>query len=326
MNLTRRSTLLVAGLFATTMGFAAHAEESYPSRPIRMVVPWPAGGGVDAVARLLSQKLAEVLRVSVIVDNRAGAAGLIGTDQVARSAPDGYTLLMGSLGPNSVNASLYKSIPYDAIKDFTPISLVGIGPYLVAVNTDLPAKNLKELVDVANANPGKFNYGSGGLGSPTHLAAELFKVVTKTDLSHIPYKGSAGVTTALRAGEVQAGFISLLEYLPLRQASNVRALAIASSARNELLPDLPTSAEAGAPGYEFGTWWGVMAPAGVPPQIVTKLNSAVRLALDDAELKQKFVKMGVMANGSTPEEFSSFLKKDIEKWANVIRTAKIDKQ
>ncbi len=278
------------------------------------------------IARLASQKFSEQLGAPVIVENRAGAAGMIGTGQVAKAAPDGTTLLMGSLGPNAVNPSLYKSLPYHPIADFTPISLVAVGPYMVAVNSEVPVKSLQELVEYSKHKPDVLNYGSGGIGSPTHLAAELFKLVTGAQMTHVPYKGSAGVTTGLQGGEIQVAFITVLEFMPMAQSERVRGLAVASTTRNPLLPELPSAPEAGVPNYSFATWWGVMGPAAMPRGVVADLNAALRQSLSSRELQKRLTAAGATATGSSPEEFSTFLKAEVEKWANVVRKANIAQQ
>jgi tripartite-type tricarboxylate transporter receptor subunit TctC len=298
----------------------------YPTKPVRLIVPWPAGGGTDIVSRTVGQKMSENMGQQVIVENRPGAAAIIGTDFAAKAAPDGYTLLMGNIGPNSANASLYKKLPYDSIRDFAPVSLVASAPYIMVVHPSVPAKSVKEFIALAKSSPGKINFGSGGTGSAPHLAAELLKMMARIDLEHIPYKGCAAHTVALLGGEVDLTLNSPLEVLAHARSGKLRALAVTTEKRSPVAPELPTMAEAGLPGYEFIVWWGVLAPAGTPVDIVSKVYSEVSKALQAQDVQQRFASQGVDVVGSTPEKFAAFIKSEVEKWARVVREAKIPAQ
>jgi len=298
----------------------------YPTKPVRLIVPWPAGGGTDIVSRTVGQKMSENMGQQVIVENRPGAAAIIGTDFAAKAAADGYTLLMGNIGPNSANASLYKKLPYDSIRDFAPVSLVASAPYIMVVHPSVPAKSVKEFIALAKSSPGKINFGSGGTGSAPHLAAELLKMMAHINLEHIPYKGGAAHTVALLGGEVDLTLNSPLEVLAHARSGKLRALAVTTEKRSPVAPELPTMAEAGLPGYEFIVWWGVLAPAGTPVDIVSKVYSEVSKALQAQDVQQRFASQGVDVVGSTPEKFAAFIKSEVEKWARVVREAKIPAQ
>lgn len=305
---------------------ASGGAKGYPSRSIRMIVPWPAGGGTDIVARTVGQKMSENMGQQIVVDNRPGAAAIIGTELAAKAAPDGYTLLMGNIGPNSANASLYKKLPYDSIRDFAPVSLVASAPYIMVVHPSVPAKSVKEFIALAKARPGKINFGSGGTGSAPHLAAELLKMMARIELEHIPYKGGAAHTAALLAGEVDLTLNSPLEVLPHAKSGKLRALAVTTAKRSAVAPELPTMAEAGLPGYEFIVWWGVLAPARTPGDVVSKVYSEISKALEAPEVRQRFTNQGVEVIGSAPEEFAAFIKSEVAKWAKVVREANIPVQ
>ncbi len=298
----------------------------YPTKPVRLIVPWPAGGGTDIVSRTVGQKMSENMAQQVIVENRPGAAAIIGTDFAAKAAPDGYTLLMGNIGPNSANASLYKKLPYDSIRDFAPVSLVASAPYIMVVHPSVPAKSVKEFIALARSRPGKINYGSGGTGSAPHLATELLKMMARVNLEHIPYKGGAAHTVALLGGEVDLTLNSPLEVLAHARSGKLRALAVTTTTRSPIAPELPTMAEAGLPGYEFIVWWGVLAPAGTPADIVSKVYSEISRALQAQDVRQRFSSQGVDVVGSTPEKFAAFIKSEVEKWARVVREARIPVQ
>ena len=275
MNTLRRSVVLLALLavpLASLVGPAPAAAQAFPNKPVRLVVPFPPGGPLDTVGRALAQKLTEAWGQSVIVDNRPGAGGNIGADLVAKAAPDGYTVVMGALSTHAVNPSLYAKMPYDAVKDFAPITLVAITPNVLVVNPSLPVNSVRELVAYAKANPGKLAFGSGSNGSAGHLAGELFKADTGTDLLHVPFKGAAPAMQALLSGDIQLMFDNLASASAQVKAGKLKALAVTTARRSPLAPDLPTMAESGVPGFDISTWFGLLAPAGTPPEIVGQVE------------------------------------------------------
>ena len=291
--------------------------QSYPNRPIHIVAPFPAGGGYDFLSRLMAPEMTKSLGQPVIVENKSGANGNIGTDAVAKSPADGYTLLMGGNSPLALNVSLYK-LPYDPVKDFAPISRVATQPNLLAAHPKVPVKSVAELVQYAKANPGKLTYGSAGNGSPQHLAAELLKQMAGIDMLHVPYKGAAPNAAALLAGEVSIAFNIILLPLPQVQAGKLTGLAVASARRSPLAPEIPTMTELGYP-IDIDTWYGLLAPAGTPPEIVEKLNAEAVRILNLPELKERTKSQGIELGSSTPQEFGAFLKADIVKWSKAIR-------
>jgi tripartite-type tricarboxylate transporter receptor subunit TctC len=299
------------------VGAGAFAQ-AYPNRPIHIVAPFPAGGGYDFLARLIGQEMGKTLGQPVVVENKSGANGNIGTDFVAKAAPDGYTLLMGGNSPLAMNVGLYPKLPYDPIKDFEPISRIATQPNLLAVHPKVPVASLAELIQFAKANPGKLTYASNGNGSPQHLAAEQLKRMAGIDMLHVPYKGAAPNMSALLAGEVSLAFNIILLPLPHVQAGKLTGLAVASSKRSPLAPNIPTMTELGYP-IDIDTWYGLLAPAGTPKDIVAKLNAETVRVLNLAELKDRTRSQGIELAGSTPDEFAAFMKADIAKWAQAIR-------
>jgi tripartite-type tricarboxylate transporter receptor subunit TctC len=308
-------------LFATLAG-----AQTYPTKPIRIVVPFPPGGATDILARDVAQKLSESFGQQVIVDNRPGAGGNIGSELVARSAPDGYTLEMGTVGTHAINASLYSKMPYDHVKDFVPVILVAGVPNVLVVNPAVPANSVAELIAYAKANPGKLNFASSGAGTSIHLSGELFKVMAGVQMTHIPYKGSAPALQDLLGGQVQLMFDNLPPSLPQIKAGKLRALAVTSLTRAPALPDVPTVAEAGLPGFEASSWFGILAPAGTPPAIVAKLNAEIAKWLATPEAKEKLSKQGANAAGGSPEDFARHIAAETTKWAKVVKDsgAKVD--
>jgi len=304
----------------------AASAQAYPTKPIRLVVPFPPGGATDILARDVAQKLTEAWGQQVIVDNRPGAGGNIGSELVAKSAPDGYTLEMGTVGTHAINASLYAKMPYDHVKDFVPVILVAGVPNVLVVNPAVPANSVAELIAYAKANPGKLNFASSGNGTSIHLSGELFKFMAGVQMTHVPYKGSAPALQDLIGGQVQLMFDNLPPSLPQIKAGKLRALAVTSLARAPALPDVPTMAEAGLPGYEASSWFGVLAPAGTPLAIVTKLNAEIAKWLATPEAKEKLSKQGANAAGGTPEDFAKHIAAETAKWAKVVKDsgAKID--
>lgn len=311
--------ICIAALACLAGGSAA--AQNYPTRPIRLVVPFTPGGSTDILARLIGQKLGETWGQQVIIDNRPGAGGNIGVELTAKSTPDGYTLVMGHIGTFGVNPTLYAKLPYDPIRDFQPITLVAKVPNMLAVNLSVPAKSVKELVALAKAKPGTLNFGSGGNGSAAHLAGEYFKLLAKIDIVHIPYRGTAPAMTDLIAGQIGMMITGVPPLLQQVKAGKLRALAVATAQRLPLLPDLPTIAEAGVPGYEATQWYGILAPAGTPRAIVSKLHQGIAQALTRPEVKERLAADAAEPVGNTPEEFGAFIKAEIARWAPVIKAS-----
>ena len=304
----------------------AQATAPFPSKPVRIVVPFPAGGPLDTTGRVLAQELSKAWGQSVVVDNRPGAGGNIGADLVAKSAPDGYTVVMGALSTHAVNPSLYPSMPYDAVRDFAPITLVAVTPNVLVVNPSLPVNSVKELVAYAKANPNKLSFGSGSNGSAGHLAGELFKVDTGTDVVHVPYKGAAPAMQALLAGDTQFMFDNLASAMPQVKAGKLRALAVTTAKRSSLAPELPTMAEAGLAGFDISTWFGLLAPAGTPPEVIVRWNADVVKILRSPEMRERMVAQGAEPAPTTPAEFAAFIATELPKYAKIVKAsgAKVD--
>jgi len=315
MNVAR--LLLVTALCASAFGAWAQA---YPTKPIRIVVGFPPGGGNDIIARLLGAKMQETWGQSVVIDNRPGAASIIAAEHVAKSAPDGYTLLVNATGGMSVNPVLYAKLPYDSLKDFVPISMVGSFPLVLIVNPSVPANSVPELVAYAKANPGKRNYSSGS--TAFQVATEMFKQMTGTDLRHIPYKGSAASITAVIAGDVQMTIVDTPPLVPQIKAGKVRALGVTSAKRSSSMPEIPTVAEA-VPGYEMVLWIGMFAPAGTPLEIAAKLSAEVVRIVKLPDIRKKLDGMGVEPLGNTPEQVSEWIRREIAKYGPVVKAANI---
>ncbi len=315
----------IVGALLVLLASGAWAQ-AYPTKPIRLVVPFPPGGATDILARNVAQKLTEAWGQQVIVDNRPGAGGNIGSELVAKSAPDGYTLEMGTVGTHAINASLYAKMPYDHVKDFVPVILVAGVPNVLVVNPSVPVNSVAELISYAKANPGKLNFASSGNGTSIHLSGELFKVMAGVQITHIPYKGSAPAMQDLLGGQVQLMFDNLPPSLPQIKAGKLKALAVTSATRAAALPDVPTMAEAGLPGFEASSWFGVLAPAGTPPAIVAKLNAEIGKWLASPEAKEKLLALGANAAGGTPEDFAKHIQAETAKWAKVVKEsgAKVD--
>ena len=305
------------------LGCTIAAAQTYPNRPIRIVAPFPAGGGLDLVARALGQRLSAALGQSVIIDNRAGADGMIGTEQVARATPDGYTLLVSSTGPMVINPALNLKMPYDTLKDFAPITLVVVQPLCLVVHPSLPVKSVKELVALAKARPGQLNYGSGGIGNGAHLAGELFKAATGTDIVHVPYKGAAPAVVDLLAGQVHMMLNSIPVLLPHIRAAKLRALAVGNANRMGILAEVPTMQEAGVAKFDANSWYGFFAPAGTPKDIVGRLATESAKILRGQELRDFLSPQGAEAIGNSPEEFSAHIKAELAKWAQAVKAANV---
>lgn len=296
--------------------------QSYPTKPIRMVVPFAPGGGSDISGRILAEGLQQFLGQTVVVDNRAGAGSTIGTDIVAKASPDGYTMLLGNISM-AFNPALFKKLPYDGLRDFTPVSLVVEQPNIMVAHPSLPAKTLKEFIALARSSPGKFTYASAGIGSGTHLAMELLMLSLKIDLVHVPYKGTGPSLTALLGNEISVFLSTFASALPHVKAGRLRAFGVTSAKRASALPEVPTISEAGVPGYEYSTWYGILVPAGTPRAIVEKLNKTTVGLLNSPDTKQKYLAQGMDPIPSTSAEYTARLKSETEKWTKVVRAANI---
>jgi len=317
---SRTAVLCAAALAAATPVSA----QTFPAgKPVRIIAPFGPGSTIDIMGRLLSPKLNESLGTPVIVENRPGAGGAIGMDAAAKAAPDGHTLAIGALGPLAMNPVLYPKTPFDPIKDFAAVSLLATGPVAIVVHPSIPAKTIKELVALAKAKPGQLNYGSPGVGSSPHLTGELFKLETGTNLVHVPYKGNAEALTDLIGGQVSIVFSGVPPVVPLVKAGKLRALATTGKTRNASLPDAPTIAEAGVRGAEVLIWYGVVAPAATPKDIIARLNRDIVKAMATPDLKEKFLQQGVDPETSTPEQFAQLIRDEHARWTKVIRTAGI---
>jgi len=297
--------------------------QQYPSRPVRLIVPTTPGGSVDTLARTIGPKLAERWGQQVIVDNRSGAGGTIAAEFTARSAPDGYTLMIGTIAGLATNVSLQQKLPYDPIRDFAPVTLVATQNLVLTVHPSIPAKSVRELVKLAKARPGQLAFASAGNGTGSHLSGELFKQLAGVDILHVPYKGVAPALVDVISGQVSMSFPSILTSLPQVRSERLRALAVSGALRSAALPTLPTMQEAGISGYESATWYGIVAPAATPPEIVSKLNAEIAAILKDPETRERIARDGAEPVGNTPQQFGAFMKSEIEKWRKVIRAAGI---
>jgi tripartite-type tricarboxylate transporter receptor subunit TctC len=320
----RIAMLSIVALLASTTAIAQPA--AYPTKPIRIVVAYTPAGATDILARTIGQKLTEAWGQAVIIDNRPGANGNIGTEYAAKATPDGYTLLMVTAGTHGINPGLYRKLGFDAVKDFAPVSLVAIVPNVFVVNNAVPSKDLKEFIAYAKANQGKLNYGSPGNGSTAHLSMELFKSMTGIQMVHVPYKGSAGVLADLIGGQIVVTMDNMPPYVPQVKAGKIRALAVSPARRSPALPDVPTVAEAGVPGYDSGAWFGLVAPANTPKDLVTKLSRETARILKLPDVSARLADLGAESVGGTPEQFSAHIKAEIAKWAKVIRDANVELQ
>ena len=302
-------------------GYNVYAQQSYPTRPLRVVVFIPPGGGADFLARVTAQKLGDALGQTVVVDNRAGSGGVIACNLVAKAAPDGYTLLQAGITTHGIGPNVYTNLPYDPVKDFSPIILTATLPVFLMANTQVPVKSVSDLLAMAKAKPGGISFGSPGTGSAPHMVGELFKIVTGMPSQHIPYKGSGTGAPALGAGEVPVMFDAIAGHLAFIKLGRVRTLAVTSGARLAAFPDVPTMKEAGFPQVDGEVWYGLLAPAGTPRPIITKLNVETKRALAMQEVKDKLTVTGIDATSSTPEEFGKFIRAEIDKWAPVVKAA-----
>ena len=315
------AALLLAAIIAT----AAQAQ-TYPSRPIRLVVPFPPGGSTDILARALAQKLSEGLAQAVVIDNRPGAGGSIGSEAAAKAAPDGHTLMMGHLGTLAVNPAIYKNLPYDPVKSFAPVSLMAIVPSVLVVNPQVPAASAAELIAYARANPGKLAYGSAGAGSTSHLTTEYFKLATGTDILHVPYKGIGPMLTDLISGQLSMGINGAPAVMSHVNSGRLRALAVTGIARLPSLPQIPTLDESGVKGFDASGWYGIVVPAGTPREIVMKLNAEIRRIMQTPDLRARLDNEGAIPAAGSPEEFAAFIVSEIARWGAVLKRAGIQAQ
>ncbi len=315
----RANAVAVLGALAFVCAIVPANAQDYPVRPITLVVPYAAGGGNDVMARTVAEKMSHTLGQQIVIENRAGAGGSIATRQVARSAPDGYTLVIGGTGTLAVNPTLYNNVGYDSRKDFAPVGLIGTGALVVLVHPGLPVRSIGELIALAKREPGKLNYASAGVGSGIHLGTVLFEQMADIKLTHVPYRGSAPALTDLMGGHVAIYFSSLPPAIGLARDGKVRALAVTGAKRSDVLPELPTVAEAGLPGYESVLHYGIVAPAGTPRPIIDKLNAALREALDAADTKERMAADGTEPLPSTPDEYGADIDREETKWSAIVR-------
>jgi tripartite-type tricarboxylate transporter receptor subunit TctC len=313
--------LLALAPFATD----AQAQNQWPSRPVRIVVPSPPAGGTDIVARVMAEHFSRAFKQQFFVENRPGAGNMIGIESVARAAPDGYTFLM-TASTLSLNSVLYKKVSYDPIKDFAPITLAATAPNVLIVNPSVPAKTLPEFIALAKQQPGKLTYGTPGIGTSPHMCMELFKSMAGVDLQHIPYRGTVPALTDVMSGQINAMFSTALAAKPQIEAGKVRAFGVTTAKRSGALPDIPSIAEAGVPGYEAVQWYGFLAPAGTPPAIIAQIHAETMKALNAAEMKEKLAHDGAEPSPTSPEEFAAHIRNELEKWRKVAKAAGIEPQ
>jgi tripartite-type tricarboxylate transporter receptor subunit TctC len=318
---SRDVLVIVAGLAASLFAMAALAQ--YPAKPIRLIVPFAAGGGNDNVARLVGKHLSDSVGQPLVIDNRPGAGGVLGAELAAKAAPDGYTLFLGGVGSHAINPSLNDRLPYDPIKDFVPVALLASAPLVLVVHPSVPAGSFKAFVALARSKPGQLNYASNGNGSSSHLAAVMFDSMTGVDMVHVPYKGLSPALTDLLSGRVQLMFSSVVAILPHVKSEKLRGLAVTGSRRLPSMPNLPTIAESGLPGYEASSWYGVLAPAGTPREIIERLNTELLKALAQPEVRTSLLAEGAEPIGGTPEQFAAHIRSEKERLGKLIRETKI---
>ncbi|HTP97688.1 MAG TPA: tripartite tricarboxylate transporter substrate binding protein [Casimicrobiaceae bacterium] len=307
--------VLRALLAAAVLALSPHAAaQAWPAKPIKLVAPSTPGDAPDVIARLFADKLSIALGQSVVVENKPGAGGVVGSDAVAKAAPDGYTLIMGNAGSHGINAAVYANLPYDIQRDFAPVSQVAVSPNVMVINPSVPANTVAEFIAYAKSRPGKLSYASGGNGSSAHMSMELFKSMAGVDIEHIPYKGSSPALTDVVSGQVAVFIGNMPPTVPLIKAGKLRALAVTTKSRSALMPELPTIAESGLPGFETVAWFGVLAPAGTPPEIVHRLSAEIAKIARSPEMREKLLAMGAEPVGGTPEEFKAVIDRDIAKW------------
>ena len=319
-RIARLLAVVVLGL--STSAFA----QTWPAKPIKWIVPFAPGGTTDILARTIGEKLTVALGQPVIIENKPGAGGGVGADFTAKAPPDGYTIMGGTISTHAINASLYKSLPYDPVKDFVPITLIARVPNMLVINPDIAAKNVAELITLLKANPGKYSFASSGNGTSQHLSGELFKSIAGVDMQHIPYKGSPPALQDVVGGQVAMTFDNITTAWPLAKGGKLRALAVTTAKRSAVAPDVPTLSESGLAGYEVGSWQGVFAPAGTPPAIVKRLNAEIVKIINMPDVKEKLIGLGAEPVGNTSEEFAALVKTEVVKWAEVVKQsgAKVD--
>jgi tripartite-type tricarboxylate transporter receptor subunit TctC len=315
---------LVAFGLAVTLTAGTAPADDYPSRPIRLIVPYAAGGGADSVARIVAKRVGETIGQAIVIENRGGGGSIIGTELVNTSEPDGYTLLLGQSGPISINPAIYKTLPYDPVRDFAPVSMTTAYPYIMVVNPALGVKTLQEFVALAKSQPGKLNYGTTGVGAANHLVTELFDSKAGITMTHIPYRGTALAVADLIAGHVQVVFADPISALPYMDAGTLLALAVTSKDRSPVAPAVPTISESGYPGFDAIGWHGILAPANTPPAIVKKLNTEIVEALKDPDTRALLEKQAMQTVGNSPQAFADFIKQDIAIWKEVADQAKVE--
>ena len=320
-----QSFLAVPVCCLTLIATKAAAQSDYPVKAIHLLVGSAPGGTTDLVARVISKKMGQLLGQTIIVDNRPGANQSIAAETTAKASPDGYTVLMAPAG-FSINAALYKKLPFDPIKDFTPIVQVALAPNVLLINPSVPARSIKELIALAREKPGSVSYGSSGVGAPSHLAGALFALLTKTNMLHVPYRGSGPAMGDLLGGSIQVSFPSVPGALPFIASGQLIALGVTTRVRSSSLKDVPTIEEAGVPGYDVGSWFGLVGPAGLPKQVVSRLNDAANQALKSPEVRELLTNLGADALGGSPEEFATTIEADIKKWTEVFKVVKVDPQ
>jgi tripartite-type tricarboxylate transporter receptor subunit TctC len=315
----KRIAASMLGMVFALLAVGVAGAQSWPTKAIRWIVPFAPGGTTDILARTIAEKLTVALGKPVIVENNPGAGGGLGAVQTAKAAPDGYTIMGGTISTHAINASLYKALPYDPVKDFAPITLIARVPNLLVVNPNVPAKNVRELIALMKANPGKYSFASSGNGTSQHLSGELFKTMAGVDMQHIPYKGSPPALQDVVSGQVTMTFDNITTAWPLAKAGQLRALAVTTAKRSPIAPEVPTLAEAGLAGYEIGSWQGVFAPAGTPADIVKRLNVEIVKIINMPDVREKLVNLGAEPVGDTPEEFAALVKSEGAKWAAVVK-------
>ena len=306
-------------LFVLVLVACAAPAQQYPARPIRVLIPFTAGSAADIIARAMEPALRDKLGQALVIDNRGGAGGNIAAELTAKSAPDGYTIMMATIGTHAINYSLYSKLPFHPIRDFTPVALVGESPNALVINTRVPADSIKELIALAKARPGQLNYGSSGAGTTVHLSAELFSSMAGVKMVHVPFKGATEALTALLGGQLDLMFASLSSSISLIKSGRLKAFAVTGAQRSPSIPELPTMAEAALPGYAAAAWFGIVGPAGLPQPIVTTLNSVTLAALDTQDVKNRLFASGVEVRTSTPEEFARLIESELRKWAKVVK-------
>ena len=322
MTLVMIATTVAAALLSLSVPGAAGAQ-TYPTKPIRLVVPYPAGGGSDLMARPMSQKLNEKWGQSVVVDNRAGATGMIGTELAAKSSPDGYTLLLGSVAEIALNVAVYRKMTYDPERDFAPVTLLATSPLVLAVHPSLPARNVREFIALAKKRPGEIGYATAGNGSPHHIAGEWMKILARIDLNHVPYKGGGPQLVDLMGGHVHSGFLVLPVVAPQLKQGKLRALAVTSTRRSQAIPDVPSANESGLQGLDVSQWWGILVPTGTPRETIAKLHAELADIIKTPDMRARLTDLGADPVGSSPGQFAQFVGSEIAKFRDIVKAANI---